>query len=128
MISLPTRVLVCGAASWQPALPPALTVERCDTIDAVPEALATWSPDVIVAAVSDVDAERLLSASAWQPVLRDVAMLLVLPSGNDALADRLVAAGVQDVLGVDEASTPTVERLIRFAFLRKRLEREARKA
>lgn len=121
-------VLLCGEV----ALPPSLGApERCDGIDDALERIsAAQAIDAVVAVLSHDEAQRLLATTGWQPVLRDTAVLLVLPApdGDDAaLTLRLVAAGVQDVLGPGEAAS-TIERRIRFAVLRKQQEREARKA
>jgi diguanylate cyclase (GGDEF)-like protein len=119
------RVLVCGAATL-PATP-ILAVETAASLDAALDAMTRGAPpDALVSAVDGPEAARLIEATGWQPLLRDVAVLLLTPPLDDDLAARLVSAGVQDLLLADEQ--PSLARRVRHAVLRKRLERDARKA
>ena len=122
------RLLICGEL----ALPASLgAAERGRSLDDALERIAAAPGlDAFVAALSAADAQRMLVGMAWQAVLRDIAIVLVLPSlddANAALALRLVTAGVQEVLDRREAAAG-LERRIRFATLRKQQERNARKS
>jgi diguanylate cyclase (GGDEF)-like protein len=119
------RVLLAGAATLPAS--PALAVDCAPSLDAALDAMTRGAPpDAMVAAVDAAEATQLLDAAAWQPLLRDVAILLLTPPLDDALAARLVSAGVQDLLLVDEQAS--LARRVHHAVLRKRLERDARKA
>jgi diguanylate cyclase (GGDEF)-like protein len=124
----PTRVLACGAAPWLNAPRSSLVVDRCASLDEALDSVLHAPPEAIVVDLTAAVAQHLLGTAAWRPVLNDIAVLLVMPPGDEALALRLVTSGVQDVLSPSEAASPAIEQRIRFAVARKQLERDARKA
>lgn len=122
----PLRVAWVGEtrASWV-----GVELERLATPDAALERATLQPLDALVLELPSADALAVASAPAWVPLLRDVAVLMVVPAADELLAERTIAAGVQDLLLPHElADASALERRLRHAVRRKAVERDARKA
>lgn len=131
----PLRVWCCGP---RPALPESVEpIDDADpSLDELTERIAAGpTPDALVATLDTAAAAALADAADWQALRRDlpIVVLLQAPAGAaaDALALRLVDAGVQDAIGPDDAAARSPAALLqrlKLAIARKRIERDARRS
>lgn len=128
----PLRVLWVGGAAGTAA---AAEVERAASADEALQHATRLSFDALVLELPAAEALAVAAAPAWVPLLRDVAVLFVVDGHGDAgpaddvLAERLIAAGAQDLLlPAERADADAFVRRLRHAVRRKAVERDARRA
>ena len=125
----PLHVLWVGAAA--PDLSASaygpFEVEPCASLDAAAQALREAARDALVVCLDRPGmGPALADWQAMSHAVLDAAVVVLMPDPSLALATQLAQRGVQDVLPLDAA--PGVDRALRLAVERKRLDRAARKA
>lgn len=128
-MTAPLHVLWAGAAA--PDLSASVygpfAVEHCASLDAAAQALSVAAPDALVLCLAQPGMGPALAE--WQSLshaVLDAAVVVLMPDPSPALALQLTQRGVQDLLPAGELAG--VDRALRLAVERKRLERTARKA
>jgi diguanylate cyclase (GGDEF)-like protein len=124
-------VLVVGAAPEALASTPwgALSAWHCASLAESSAILEERRFDaLLVMCRSGAELAELLHWEALSHAVQDAGVVVVADGLDAALARRLVERGVQDVLPAARAGPDELARALQLAFLRKRVERAARKA
>lgn len=118
---LPTGL---AASAWGPFL-----FDACADLQAAREHLATARCDALLLVLPGAnEAGELLAWTALSQAVLDAAVIVATERPDAALAAALLERGVQDVLALAEATPDALGRALHLALLRKRIEREARRA
>lgn len=105
------------------------TVEACASLEEAGVRLGEAAFDaVLVNLPAAAEASRLPAWPALSSACFEAAVLLITDAPTPTLADDLLARGAQAVLASADATPAALARAVHQAVLRKRLEREARKA
>ena len=116
--------VACSPASFAPPT----RVVRCSDLDDAARQLAARAWDAVVICAPAELAAQLPSMRPWREAMEQGALLVVTNAPDADLCERLVRAGVQDVLDVDEAGSPAMGGRLAMAIARKQRERDARRA
>lgn len=104
------------------------TVVRCAQRNQASQMLTEQSFDAVIAALEDVPDDRLPMWPGMSQAILQAAVVFVVPSLNRARAMRLLTAGAEDVLSVDDCVGDALARTVQLAAHRHALQRAARKA
>lgn len=126
----PCRLVALGllpegleSSPWGP-----FQVVACDSLEAVAERLQSGPCEAVLAVLPNgaEDARRLAVWPALSHAVLDAAVVVVVPAPTPALASRLLALGVQDVLPSAAADAQAIGRAVRLAIERKAIDKAAR--
>jgi diguanylate cyclase (GGDEF)-like protein len=129
-VNRPCRLAALGplpegleSSAWGP-----FDVTVCDTLEAVSQRLQSGSCDAVLAVLSNGadEARHFLVWPSLSHAVLDAAVVVVVPAPTPALASRLLALGVQDVIPSAGADAQAVGRAVRLAVERKAIDKAAR--
>lgn len=124
----PSVDLDSAVAQFQGSAWGAFRVERCDSRTAATQRLAQEPFDAVVTAIEATPDDRLPMWPGLSHATVQAAVVVVSPAMSAQRAARLVAAGVQDVLPVEQLGGGGLARSVRVAVERHRMGRNVRKA
>jgi diguanylate cyclase (GGDEF)-like protein len=115
-------------AQFQDSVWGAFRIERSDSRTAATQRLAQEPFDAVVAAIEATQDDRLPMWPGLSHATVQAAVVVVSTAMSASRAARLVAAGVQDTLPLDQIGGGALARSVRMAVERHRLGRNVRKA